>query len=168
MVLTPDAANKMLRNLEEQKTLLNKQIDNYATYVVAITEGNPEELKPDFNFESVVAEIDNIDRQITSIKHARNKFNSETRISEDGLTIDMALMRLAMYQAEYRKYRSMGNVQPKERVNDRYNSKEIEYRYVNYDIGFAKRLSEEIFSSISEIQTQIDLVNATKTFEVKL
>ena len=81
----------------------------------------------------------------------------------------MALVKIGMLQKEYERYRSMGNVQPKERVRTGLQqTKDIEYRYTNYNINYAKSLSEKVFAEISEIQTQLDLVNATKTFVVEI
>lgn len=169
MVLTPDAANKMLRNLEEQKKILNQKMSNYSTFVVAVTEGDPEQLKPDFDFNKTVEEINEINQKIMLIKHARNVFNAETIVPVVNLSIDMALVKIGMLQKEYERYRSMGNVQPKERVRTGLQqTKDIEYRYTNYDINYAKSLSEKVFAEISEIQTQLDLVNATKTFIVEI
>ena len=46
MITTSDGANKMLKQLEEEKALLLKSMNELSTYVAAITE-DPKEVKPD-------------------------------------------------------------------------------------------------------------------------
>ena len=50
MKITPDGAQKLIRSLEEERKQLVNQINELSSFVVAVSEGNPEELRPKFDF----------------------------------------------------------------------------------------------------------------------
>ena len=69
MQITPDGAYKLILKLENDKKALIEKMDKVATFVVAISEGDPEELRPDFDLKSTVEEIKQIEEKIIKIKH---------------------------------------------------------------------------------------------------
>ena len=95
MKLTPDGAQKLIHSLEEERKQLVDQINKLSTFVVAVSEGDPEELRPEFDFSAVVDAIRSIDDRVRKIKHARNVFNTTTRLPEENLTVDEALVLMA-------------------------------------------------------------------------
>lgn len=164
MLMTSDYAQKMIKKLEEEKSQLNANISNYSTFVVSIQEGDPEELRPEFDLKATVEKIEEIEKQILKIKHARNLFNSITVLNGTDLTIDVALIRMAILNQNYRRYIDMGNKQPKTRKNSYGDS--VDYTYTNYDISYAKELGESMYNELLSLQEKLNLVNSTITFEV--
>lgn len=53
MIITPDGAQK-------------------STFVAAVSEGNPEALRPPFDFTGTMEAVTKIDEKIRQIRHARN------------------------------------------------------------------------------------------------
>ena len=55
----------------------------------------------------------------------------------------------------------------KERVAAFGNNKvEIEYRYTNYPIEVAKKIGDQMYAELQKIQTELNRVNSTYTFEI--
>ena len=95
MKITPDGAQKMIHSLETQRRQLVEKMNELSTFIVAVSEGNPEDLRPEFNFTDTVNEIKMIDEKIMKIKHARNVFNTTTYLPDEQMTIDEALIMMA-------------------------------------------------------------------------
>lgn len=169
ITLTSDSANKLLKKLEVEKQTILNEISDLSVYVAAVTE-NPEELKPEFDFNKSMKDVEVLNRKMISIRHARNIFNSETEI-KPGMTIDEALIKMAMLNKYANDIYRMSTRQPKSRVKSigySQQSKEIEYQYINYDVTDAKNKYEEITNEIADIQEKLNLVNTTQTFEVDI
>lgn len=166
MLMTSDYAQKMIKKLEEEKSVLRSDISKYSTYVVAISEGDPEELRPEFDFKTTVEKIAEIEKQIMKIKHARNMFNATTMLNGTEMTVDEALIRMAVLNKTYKNYASMGNARQKER--SRSYGDTIEYTYTNYDIAYAKELGDSMYNELLEIQEKLNLLNSTIAFEVEI
>lgn len=167
MQITPDGAYKLILKLENDKKSLIERIDKVSTFVVAVSEGDPEELRPDFDLKSTVEEIKQIEEKIIKIKHQRNLFNATTVLPETEMTIDEALVKMAVLNREYSRYVAMGRAESKERVVAFGNSKvDIEYRYTNYPIEVAKKIGDQVYTELQKIQTGLNRVNSTYTFEI--
>lgn len=168
MRMTLDEAQKLIRSLEEEREQLMEKMDNLSTFVVAISEGNPEEMRPEFDFTEIVNEIQEIDKKIRKIKHARNIFNTVTSLPEEDITLDEALILMAMLNNNYRYYMKLGNRQARERVKTSLRSQIIEYTYVNYNIEEARKYGKEMHNRMLEIQSKLNLVNSTYQFDVDI
>lgn len=166
MQMTSDYAQKLIKKLEEEKSTLRKDMNNYSTYVVGLNEGDLEELRPEFDFKATVEKIAEIDAKIMKIKHARNIFNTTTVLEGTEMTVDEALMRMAMLNANYRNYASMGSAREKTRKSSYGDN--VEYVYTNYDIAFAKELGDAMYNELLEIQEKLNLLNSTVPFEAEI
>ena len=83
------------------------------------------------------------------------------------MTIDEALVKMAVLNREYSRYVAMGRAESKERVVAFGNSKvDIEYRYTNYPIEVAKKIGDQMYTELQKIQTGLNRVNSTYTFEI--
>ena len=167
MKITPDGAQKLIRSLEEDRHQLVEKINKLSTFVVAVSEGNPEDLRPEFDCMGTIKEIDMIDQKIRAIKHAKNVFNTLTYIPEEKITMDEALVLMAMLNKNYEYYTKLGNKERKERNRTGYGN-EIEYTYTNYDIQEVKTYGKSMYERMLEVQSKLNVVNSTYTFEVNL
>lgn len=166
MIITSDGADKLIKQLDKEKQVLMNKINERATYIVAVTE-NAEELKPDFDFKKTVEDIEKIENRILEIKHARNTFNNETVLGNIDLTIDKALVRMAMINNQIKVFENLANRLPKQRERDIYGrGKEIEYSYINYNISDAQKKVDDLTLELNEIKKELNFVNSTKTFEI--
>lgn len=166
MTITPDGAQKLIHSLEEERKQLVDKMKGLVTFVVAVSEGNPEELRPEFHFAGTVDEIKGIDEKMRKIKHARNIFNTTTYLPDEDITLDEALILMSMLNNNYKYYIELGNKQPKTRTPTYRN--EIEYTYTNYDIKEAKQLGRDMYERMLEIQSKLNRVNSTYYFEIHL
>ena len=167
MKITPDGAQKIIRSLEEERKQLVERINKLSTFVVAVSEGNPEELRPEFDFTGTVREIDCIDEKIRKIKHSRNIFNTTTLLPEETITLDEALVLMSMLNKNYTYFVKLGNRQAKERQSNTFDNK-IEYVYTNYDIQEVKNYGRTMYERMLELQSKINLVNSTYNFELDM
>lgn len=168
--ITSAYANKMLRNLEEEKAFwLNKE-QTSSSYVVA---NNEEPVIPEYDYMEVATAIDEIDEKMSIIKHALNVANATAKVpvGDKEMSVDMILIKMA--QLNRRKYvlDGMRMQLPKTREDQRgYSSRNAvpEYRYINYDLDLVKQEYERISKLIMDMQMALDKYNQTELFEVNI
>ena len=165
ITLTSDGANKLLKKLETEKQIVLNDIDNLSVYIAAVTE-KPEELKPKFDFCESMKRLEDLNDKIIRLRHARNMFNLATKL-KNGMTVDQALIKLAMLNKYVEKIKNMSTRQEKSRVFSA-RSTEIEYQYINYNLDDAKGKYEEIVDEIMSIQEELNLINTTLVFDVDI
>lgn len=163
-MMTSAAANKKLRNLEDEKQYILSIERNASTYIE--TEG-VEPIKPDYDYVDTADRLDEINNEVLEIKHAINLFNCRTEIPSLGITIDQALVRMAQLNQRKRTLDEMRKRLPKTRKNDPYqSSKLVEYICANYDIDFVKKEYDMISDEIIQLQMEIDRCNQLVKFEI--
>ena len=168
--MTSAYANKMLRNLEEEKAFwVNKEATS-GTYVVAI---NEEPVVPEYDYAEVSATIAEIDEKIAIIKHALNVANATARVQvgDAEMSIDTILIKMAQLNKRKSVLDVMRKQLPKVRVEQHaYMSRNPvpEYKYINYDLELIKKEYESISVKIMEMQMALDKYNQTVQFEVDI
>lgn len=162
--VTPAAANKLVRKLEDEKNYLISMMNEVSTYIEA--EG-VEPVIPEFNYEDTIGEILAIDEKIAKIKHQINIFNTSTTIPEIGITVDQALVKMAQLNHLKNYIDRMRKRQKKCRYNTLAGTI-IQYECVNYDIEKTKVDYEKISNEIIEIQMGLDKCNQTITFDLDI
>lgn len=86
---------------------------------------------------------------------------------EEDITLDEALVLMAMSNKNYEYYIKLGNRQTRERNRTSYRN-EIEYTYTNYDIQEIKNYGKNMYERMLEIPSKLNLVNSTYNFEIDL
>ena len=168
--MTSAYANKMLRNLEEDKTFwLNKEATS-CTYVVAV---NEEPVVPEYDYAEVAATIADIDEKIAIIKHALNLANATAKVlvGDEEMSIDTILIKMAQLNKRKSVLDMMRKQLPKARVEQHaYMSRNPvpEYKYINYDLELIKKEYESVSVKIMEMQMALDKYNQTVQFEVDI
>ena len=172
VTMTSATANKMLRQLNDEKGYLLRIEEDASTYIEA--EG-AEVYAPEYDYKSTAKRIDELDHKVCILKHAINQMNINTEITvaiDDArvtMTMDVALVKMAQLNRRASTLDTMRKRLPKSRKEDRYGSTSnlVEYVCVNYDIEAVKADYDAVMRTITEIQTQIDYVNQTVQFEVE-
>ena len=163
VTVTSKEANHILRKLYEEKSnFRNKEIDGMEFHA-AVGE-KIDDVRPDYNFEETKECIEIIDDQILAIKHAINLFNSSRIVGDTGLTIDQVLIKLGMLTERKQKFARMRSMQKKRRSQITGNV--IDYIYANFDPDDVDMAYEEADAELKHLQTSLDLVNNTVTFEI--
>ena len=94
MKYTSAEANKLLKALESKLRKIRAREEKARYFNVSSAE-NIEELRPEYDFAKVQAEIAGLNAKIRRVKHAINVFNStHTLPGFDEMTIDQALIYL--------------------------------------------------------------------------
>lgn len=103
-----------------------------------------------------------------SVRHALHLFNNSAVLPGCGLTIDEALIKLAMMNKELAILSEMRGTAVKRRLStNRWDSGgHVEYEYANFDPAEAERDYLDLAAQIADLQLEIDLANQTSTFEV--
>lgn len=171
MKVTSALANKMIKQLEEEKSYWISVERDSRTYTAAIGE---EPVVPEYDYRMVSETIDSIDRKIVALRHAINRANCENSVetAEGMLTIDALLVRMAQLNQRKTTLDGMRKTLPKERLGSTASwgniSKAPEYCYANYDIELAKADYEKINEMILSMQLALDKYNQTFEFEIEL
>ena len=161
-------ANKMIKNLEEDKEYWLDYESNARFYVAA---NNEEPVIPEYDFEKVSKTLAEIDEKILKLKHALNLHNatSEVQVGDELMTIDMILVRMAQLNRRKSTLDVMRKALPKTRVESSGYGKNAvpEYRYINFDQDAVKAEYEAISNEILALQLALDTHNQTQKFVVE-
>lgn len=166
--VTSDAANKLIKKLEQEKGILTDKISKMSTFVVAVTENYDQiksEQESEFNLNETISQIDEIDKKIITIRHAKSMFNNSV-VMKNGLTVGDNIIRLAILEREKNIYSRLATRQKKTR-NTSIN-KDIEYTYLNYDLEDAKKKYDSVYTEISEIQEELNIVNSSAEYKFEI
>lgn len=169
IIVTSAAANKMLKRLAEEKNYWqNKQVEG-ATYVAALDE---EPLIPDYDYEKITLELEEINRKVLAIKHAINVNNvtNQVLVGDEMMTIDEILVKMAQLNISKHILDLLRKKEPKKRLNTGFSMRKAvpEYEYINYDLDTIKKDYEVVDQKIIEMQIALDKYNQTFEFEIEL
>lgn len=171
MKITSAMANKMIRQLNEERDFLTEEEVAGTFYEACVGE---EPVIPDFDFENNNAKINEIDKKILKIKHELNVQNTKAQITvgETVMSVDEILIRLAQLNSRRCALGRLRNKAPKERIGLRYSSGQRtsvpEYRYANYDVEKAKEEDSVFAEEITKMQLALDTYNQTVFFEADI
>ena len=166
MKYTSAQANKLLKQLNEEKNLIKLEEKKSAKFIAATVE-KLEDVRPEYDYEATSGKIREYDRKIRVVKHAINQFNVTTVVEEYGMTIDEMLVYLPQLGEQLDTLAKMVSTPAKER-RESYTSNLIEYEYANYDVKKAADDYRKLFAMKAGIQTALDAVNSNVTFEIEL
>lgn len=165
MKLTSAMANKLLKDYQRQIDELQQLEIERFRFTVATNE-DIEDARPEYDYETVRQQKDELTRKIVKLKHAINKFNIETVVPGFEMTIDKILIWMPMLNNEKYQLGTMASIQPKRRIG--VSNQLIEYQYANYDVKKVSQDYENIVATLRELQLALDTVNNTVEFEVEL
>lgn len=166
--VTSDVANKLIKKLEQEKGILTDKISKMSTFVVAVTENYDQikaEQEAEFNLNEVISQIDEINKKIITIRHAKSVFNNSV-VMKNGLTVGDNIIRLAILEREKNIYSRLATRQKKTRNTS--TNKDIEYTYLNYDLEDAKKKYDSVYTEISEIQEELNIVNSSSEYKFEI
>lgn len=168
MLMTSAYANKLLKQLNEDKAFWENKEQESSLYYAGVDE-TP--VVPDYDYQETAAVIDDIDKKILHIKHAINLANTSNIIDVEGksFTIDQILVRMAQLNKRKAFLDTLRKQLPKSRtMPERYSYRTVtpEYQYINYDLDLIKSEFERVSSEIMAMQMALDKYNHTFEFEV--
>lgn len=164
MKITSAEAAKILRGYTDEYNNLCIAEQNGKEYNAAVGE-DPDELRPEYDYASTQAQLEELDRKIRTLKHTINIFNSSTEVPGFDMTIDQVLVYIPQLTARINRLFRMMNVLPKRRCTTSNYNNIIDYTYTNYDPAQAKADYEKARNTLAKLQTALDLVNSTVTME---
>ena len=165
--LTSAEANKLLKKLLEEKDIILNDEEESKVFQAANGE-DIESVRPEYDYETTQVLLAGYNEKIRKLKHAINCFNTTQVVEELGMTIDEVLVYIPQLTKHLRKISDMARTMPKSRVTLFNTSHIIDYNYTNYDVKKAKEDNIRVMEELSKVQTALDLVNNTVTFEVEL
>lgn len=166
MKVTSAQANKLLKQLIEEKYMVRLEELNSIRFTAATVE-NIEEVRPEYDYETVSEKIREYDRKIRAVKHAINQFNVTSVVEEFGMTIDEMLVYLPQLGERMDALSKMASKPAKVRKETR-STNLIEYEYANYDVKKAAEDYKKLYELKAKAQTALDTVNSTVMFEIEI
>lgn len=168
MKLTSSQASKLIRRLKEEYDTIIAEEKESRSFVAAIQE-NLDDARPLYDFVATQEKLDSLDRQIRTVKHAINIFNTTHEVPGFGMTIDAVLVYMPQLTRKKEKLLNMSRRLEKQRVDDCYGgSSSIEYNYANYSVADAKEMLREVSDTLSRLQTALDTINTLETMEIDI
>lgn len=166
--VTSDVANKLIKKLEQEKGILTDKISKMSTFVVAVTENYDQikaEQEAEFKLNETISQIDEIDKKIITIRHTKSVFNNSV-VMKNGLTVGDNIVKLAILEREKGIYSGLATRQKKKRNTSL--NKDIEYVYLNYELEDAKKKYDSVYTEISEIQEELNIVNSSAEYKFEI
>lgn len=170
MKVTSAYANKILKELEEEKEYWRKKESISHTYTAAIGE---EPFIPEYDYVEVAKNIADIDEKICKIKHAINLSNVNVPIlvGEKKMSVDTILVSMAQLNKRKLILDNMRKKMPKMRTDSlSFSAGESgpEYVYINYDLDVVKEDYKTVSREIMQMQIALDKHNQTYEFEIDI
>ncbi len=169
MKMTSAYANKMLKQLNEDKLFWENKEHTSCVYTAA---ANEEPVIPEYDYTEVAETIAELDRKIRVIKHAINVANVNAVIDVAGeqMSVDEILVAMAQLNNRKNMLDYMRKQQPKLRKESLYgnHATQPEYQYINYDLALVKKEFERVSEEVMNLQMALDKYNQTFEFEVEL
>ena len=169
MKVTSAYANKLLKQLEEEKEYWLSKERESCLYTVSVGE---EPVIPDYDFTEVDSQIRAIDQKICRVKHAVNRSNAaaEIPVGNEVMSADVILVRMAQLNKRKATLDHMRKQLPKARVEETFGARKAvpEYRYVNYDLETVRAEYEAVSQQVMDMQMALDKYNQTVEFELDL
>ena len=85
---------------------------------------------------------------------------------KNGLTVGDNIIRLAILEREKSIYSKLATRQKK--IRNTSINKDIEYTYLNYDLEDAKKKYDSVYTEISEIQEELNIVNSSAEYKFEI
>lgn len=167
MLLTSKDANKMLKQLNEELSSLQRNEDNSMRFVAATIE-NKEDVRPDYDYKDMRKKMDELERKIIRLKHAINLFNTRTIVPGFDMTIDEMLIYIPQLYAKKLKLSHMKDYPKMERTLQQYSTNLINYTYINFDTDEVQEDYRKTDDELSKAQIALDKINVSETFEVEV
>ena len=167
MKMTSAQANKLLSKLKDDLVYIMTKESQSRVFNAAVGE-DVEAVRPEYSYINTQATIDALNTKIRKVKHAINVFNTTTKLPEQGITIDEALILIPQLTKKRNKLNEMKSRLPRTRVNNFRGSNIIDYEIVNYNISQVEEDYDAVVEELSELQTALDTVNNTETFDITL
>ncbi len=169
MKMTSAYANKLLKQLDEEKTFWTNKEEESCVYVASTDE---EPFVPEYDYEEVDGKIAELDAKICAVKHAINVANVGSAVSVRGkvMSVDQILVTMAQKNKRKTQLDFMRKQQPKKRLDDHYWSSSItpEYQYINYSLDRIRPEYKRVTQEIMDMQLALDHYNQTVEFEVDI
>ena len=167
MKYTSSEANKLLKSLEARIEDVKGREVKSRSFHAASTE-DPEALRPKYNFRETQEQLDSLEQDVRTVKHAINTFNlTHTLAGFEGMTIDQALVYLPQLSARVRKLQSMAAALPRERVES-FRSTIIDYVIANYDIADVEKSYHVEQEKLNALQIALDTANSSEVMEIDI
>ena len=166
--ITSAYANKLIRQLEDDKAYWRSKERESDTYTAAITE---EPVIPEYDYKEVADIIAEIDAKVCKLRHAINLANVTTTVmvGDTPMTIDTILVRMGQLSNRKMQLDSMRKRLPQVRVPSFGGRNQVpEYQYINYDLDVVKADYEKVNEEILMMQMALDKHNQTFEFDVDL
>lgn len=159
----------MLRKLFQEKNIILSNENQSCVFNASLGE-DVESVRPEYDYDKTQSALELCNKKIRILKHAINCFNSSQLVGDTGLTIDQVLVYIPQLTEMRSRLYDMQNRLPKQRssVDGIGSNTVIDYSYTNYSVEKAKEDYLRVSDEIRKIQTALDVVNTTVTFEIEL
>ncbi len=159
-------ANKLLKKLNEEYNSVLEKENKTSTFHVAMGE-NPESLRPKYDYDGTKEKIASLEKQIRTVKHALNIFNTTHLVPGFDMTVDEILVYIPQLTKQKTKLQEMRNRSEKERVQERFFNS-VDYIYTNYDMGKVEADYQIVSEELSKVQLALDKLNNTEMIEIDI
>lgn len=152
---------KLIKQKEQEAV---KLVECLGTDSVTVYSSTEDKLASDFNLNTILTNIDNINSEVQRLKDILSNANNVIKINED-LTLYKALIKLAQLNTLKSTLSTMPTIQIK-RNGTTFRSEIIEFTEANYDVQELKSYLEKVENEISTLQIAIDRANLIGEVEI--
>lgn len=166
MKVTSVVAAKKVKEINEKIVEKKNEIAKGSIFRCSLGEVE-EDVRPEFDLNKCLDEIDEMELELRELKHKVNVFNANTIVVDD-LTIDKVLIRLPQLSERKKLLENLANRLRKQRVEEKYgrSSNIIDYEVINYNLNDVKKELEAVRSELFGLQEKLNYINNTVEFEI--
>ena len=160
--LTPALANKMIKQLKDRADALIEQ--ERATKFITYSDAS-NRFPTDYSFDKTQKALIKINGDIIKIRHCVNVLNATSTLPNLGITVDAALIEMAMLTEMKDRLSLMRTGQIKE---SRPAPTGVVITEKMYNPAEAASEYEAVMNRLNQIQLDLDKFNLTQTFEIDI
>lgn len=163
MKMNSDYANKTIKNLQAEIDSLLQNEELGKTYSYGISE---KPVIPDYSFSATQEKLEVLRTKIAILRHAINVFNITTKVCDFDITVDEALGRMSMLNAEKKRLYALLQI-PEQRRQREYGSREADIICRNFNVAEVQEEYNKVIDELMKLQQAINIANLTVEFDVE-
>lgn len=170
MKMTSAYANKLLKQLDEEKAYLLSMEKSNCVYIAPSKEEKPE---TEYDYAETQKKLEEINDKIVKIKHAINvsNINARIQIRDRSMTVDEILVRMAQLNKRKANLDEMRKKKEGEREGRNIfdaGTAVPEYKYLAFPMKQVREDYDRLSKEIMEMQLALDRHNQLDEFEVEM
>lgn len=163
MKISPMELNKKLKAAENSLQLLTEEESRVSIFCASLSDADT--VRPEYDYHAVSGRISELQKEIRTIKHCLNVFNTNTYVPDLECTVDELLIIIPQLSSRKKALKEMALRNKYSRPERAMYTGSSDYTIANYDIAWAKADYALVSDLLSRAQLALDRINSESEIE---